>query len=133
MGIANHTPVHERSSWTGEDKLAPPPPPFVCFQPNASLLRPALRGRLSSGSLPVKCNLPSKGGREGSIVPQQGQCALTPNWLHANNPLAPLFNTMCSTGTHHTHTHTHTHTMEIDSVLGVFSVSGLLDAGCFKF
>lgn len=39
MWIVNHTPVHERSPWTGEDKLGPPHPSPICFLQNAFLLR----------------------------------------------------------------------------------------------
>lgn len=58
--IVNHTPVHERSPWTGEDKSAPLLPSSALYLTQSCL--PC--GRLSSGSQLVKCNrLPTQGER----------------------------------------------------------------------
>lgn len=61
----NHTPIHERSPWTGEDKSAPHPH-LLSTSHTAALA--GLRGRLSSGSLLVKCNRPPKQGVGGVIT-----------------------------------------------------------------
>lgn len=59
----NHTPRPQRSPWTGEDKSEPPSPHLLSSLRTAAAA--ALHGRLSSGSLLVKCNRPPKQGERG--------------------------------------------------------------------